>query len=126
MYSVAMNWKPNHPPMSDIAPRFARTSVLERRMPSRTSGAGVRCSWTTKAARIANAAAKDRSVRGEPQPAFGASTSVNTSSSSAAVIDVAPSRSKRRAGSVGCGCRGTSRIAAISVTSASGTGRKNT
>src|SRR5213593_1735305 len=44
-----MNWNPTQPPKSDIAARFARTSDAERRIPSRTSGSGVRRSWTTNA-----------------------------------------------------------------------------
>ena len=43
-------------------------------MPSRTSGAGVRRSIATKAPRSAAAAANEPSVRGETQPASGAST----------------------------------------------------
>ena len=33
-----MNWNPTQPPKSDIAPRFARTSDEERKIPSLTSG----------------------------------------------------------------------------------------
>ena len=60
------------------------------------------------------------------QPTVGASTTVKTSSSIAAVIDTAPARSKERATRPGRASTGTSRIAASSVTSATGTGRKNT
>ena len=71
-----MNWKPIQLPNSAIAARLARTSAAERRMPSRTSGVGVRCSRMTKAVRKAAAPANDASVRPDAQPAFGASTSV--------------------------------------------------
>ena len=63
-----MNWNPIQPPNSDIAPRFARTSEPERRMPSRTSGEGVRRSRTTKPARSAAAPAKEPSVRADAHP----------------------------------------------------------
>ena len=43
-------------------------------MPERTSGAGVRRSCATNAARIAAAPASEPSVRAEAQPASGAST----------------------------------------------------
>ena len=77
MYSVAMNWKPNQPPISDIAPRFARTSVAvaeDAEADERRRRAAARAH--TNAARIASAAASEPSVRAEPQPASGASTSV--------------------------------------------------
>src|SRR5207302_3194371 len=92
--SVAMNWNPTQPPNSDIAARLARTSEPERRMPSRTSGDAARRSRETKAARIAATAAKEPSVLAVAQPTVGASTTVKTSSSIAAVIDTAPARSK--------------------------------
>src|SRR5262245_4899913 len=67
-----MNWKPNQPPMSVMAPTFAWTSEADPRIPSRTSGTAVRRSIATNAARIAATAAKDPSVRSEAQPASGA------------------------------------------------------
>ena len=73
---------------------FARTSELERRMPRRTSGAAVRRSCTTNAPRMAAAPASEPSVRAEAQPASGASTTVNTSSSIPAVTAIAPATSK--------------------------------
>ena len=112
-------------------------------MPSRTSGEAARCSRATKAARIAATAANETSVRADPQPTVGASTTVKTSSSIAAVRLTAPTRSKatpvprRRASPDGAGDQlrrtraaaastGTSRVAATRVISATGTGRKNT
>ena len=109
MYSVAMNWKPTQPPNSDMAARLARTREPERRMPSRTSGDAARCSRDTNAARIAAAAANESRIRAELQPTVGASTTVKTSSSTAAVIDTAPARSNDRATRAGRMSTGTSR-----------------
>ncbi len=119
---MATNWKPTQPPKSDIAPTPARTSRAERRMPSRTSGCGVRRSTATKAVRRAATAASDPSVRAESQPASGASTTVKTSSSMPAVSAAAPARSKRRRPIAGRPASGTRTMAAISVTTATGTG----
>ena len=81
-----MNWNPTHEPNSAIAARFARTSGPERRMPRRINGDRVRSSRRTNAASSTPAAANDTRVLGEIQPTDGASTSVNTSRSMAAVI----------------------------------------
>jgi hypothetical protein len=78
MYSVAMNWKPNPPPISIIAPRFACTRLGERRIPSRTSGAAVRRSIAANDASSAPTAAREPIVRSDAQPASGASTTVKT------------------------------------------------
>jgi hypothetical protein len=80
----------------------------------------------TKRARIAAVAANEASVRIELQPASGASTTVNTRSSIAAVSVTAPARSKERPGRVVRGSEGTSRRPPMSVANATGTGRKNT
>src|SRR5213593_2771497 len=121
-----MNWNPTQPPKSDIAARLARTSEAERRMPRRTSGAAVLRSCATKPARIAATTANEPRVRADPQPASGAPTSVNTSSSIAAVIPTAPATSNLREPPDEWALRGTSRRPAASVSSATGTGRKNT
>jgi hypothetical protein len=126
MYRVRMNWKPNHPPTSAIAPRFARTSEPVRRMPSRTSGDGVRISCHTKAARMATAPPNVARVWDEVHPASGAWTTVNTSSSIPVVIPSAPARSNLPGTRAPRPSPGTRRIAARSVSSASGTGKANT
>ena len=121
-----MNWNATQLPKSDIAARFARTSEPERRIPSRTSGALVRRSCTTNAARIAAAPAKESSVRAEAQPACGASTSVKTRSSMAAVIVTAPVKSKPRRMPGTLASAGTSFVAARSATRATTVGTKKT
>ena len=121
-----MNWKPNQPPMSDIAPTLARTSEAERRIPSRTSGRAVRRSMATNAVIRAATAAREPIVRTEAQPASGASTTVNTSSSMDAVRVTAPARSKPRRAPAGRPESGTSLSAAISVISAIGAGSRKT
>ncbi len=121
-----MNWKPNQAPIRAIAPMFARTSAPERRIPRRTSGAGVRFSWATNAARMPNAAARDPSVRAEVQPASGASTTVNTNSSIPAVTAIAPATSKLPFVRATRPESGTRRMAASSVISARGTGNTKT
>ena len=78
--------------------RLARTSELERRMPSRTSGVGVVSSRRMNAAIRIAAPMNDEIVRAEVQPAFGASTSVKTSSSIAPVMLTAPATSKPAVG----------------------------
>ena len=70
-----MNWNPIHA-ASAIAAKFARTSIEFRKIPSRISGTAVRFSLHTNAARIAATAASESSVRAEPHPWLGASTSV--------------------------------------------------
>ena len=72
------------------APRFARISVGERRMPSRTSGCAIRDSISTNAASSAAAPTKESSVCAEPQPACGASTTAYTSRSIDPVAVIAP------------------------------------
>ena len=54
-----MNWNPTQPPKSAIAPRLARTSEPERRMPSRTSGVAVLARATTNAVSRIAAPAND-------------------------------------------------------------------
>ena len=71
-----MNWNPTQLPNSVIAPRLARTSDPDLRIPSRTSGVAVLCSRITNAASSAAAAANDVSVRADAQPSVGALTSV--------------------------------------------------
>ena len=95
-------------------------------MPKRTSGAGVRRSCATKAARIAAAPASEPSVRAEAHPASGASTTVNTNSNIPAVTATAPVRSKLPVLRVVLPESGTRRIAARSVISAKGAGKRNT
>jgi len=63
-----MNWNPIQLPNSAMAARLARTSADERRIPSRTSGVGVRCSRITKAVRKA-AGAHERRDRARRSPA---------------------------------------------------------
>jgi len=76
MYSVAMNWNPNQLPTSSIAPMFARTRELERRIPRRTSGTATRRSIATNEARMAATPANEPSVRAVAHPTSGASTTV--------------------------------------------------
>ena len=76
MYRVPMNWKPNQLPSSAMAPKLARRSCGERRMPRRTRGFGLCCSIRTKALSSAATPMKESSVRAEPQPTSGASTTV--------------------------------------------------
>ena len=76
MYRVPMNWKPNQLPSSAMAPKLARRSWPERRMPSRTRGFGLCCSISTKALSSAAIPTNESSVRGDPQPTLGASTTV--------------------------------------------------
>ena len=121
-----MNWNPTQPPNNVIAPRFARTSEPERRMPSRTSGAAAVRSRTTKAARIATTPTSEAIVRAVAQPTVGASTTVKTRSSIAAVMLSAPATSTEPRDRVSALSTGTSLTAAASVTSETSTGRKNT
>ncbi len=65
-------------------------------------------------------------MRVEAQPTSGASTTVKTASSIAAVIAVAPARSNERRGPVARPASGTSLTAAIRVISAIGAGTKKT
>ncbi len=62
-------------------------------MPSRTSGAVLRVSIATNVASSAAARANEPTVIAEPQPLSGASTTVRTSSSIAAVTVTAPAMS---------------------------------
>ena len=64
-----------------------------RNRPSGTSGARARSSIATNAAKSAPAAASTSSVRGEPQPASGASTTAYRSATSASVSVTAPAAS---------------------------------
>ena len=95
-------------------------------MPSRTSGALAVRSRATNAARIAATPTSEPSVRAESQPASGASTSVKTSSSIPAVMLTAPAMSNAPAARRAGWSFGTRRTPAISVTSATGAGRKKT
>ena len=94
-------------------------------MPSRTSGCAERCSIATKAASSNAATAKPPSVSTAPQPASGASTTVRTSSSIAAVIVAAPAKSKPRRGPSAGASLASTRGAATSSASAIGTGSRN-
>ena len=80
----------------------------------------------TNVARIPATPANDARVRADAQPASGASTSVKTSNSIAAVKVTAPARSKDRALWTIFGPAGTRKTPAMSVASATGTGRKKT
>ena len=123
-----MNWKPTQPPKSDIAARFARTSAPERRMPSRTSGAGVRAlARDERGEDRATARRASRACAPRPSPRVGRLDER---------VDEQQHRRghAHRAGDVeraqrtrpgGCS-RGTSRKPASSVTSATGAGRKKT
>ena len=62
-------------------------------MPSRTSGCGARSSIATNATISATTRANEPTVTGSAQPISGASTTVRTSSSIAAVIVNAPAMS---------------------------------
>ena len=62
-------------------------------MPSRTSGCGARSSIATNAIISATTRANEPTVTGSLQPTSGASTTVRTSSSIAAVIVKAPAMS---------------------------------
>ena len=80
----------------------------------------------TNAARITATPASEPSVRSEAQPTVGASTRVKTSSSIAAVSVTAPAMSKRRGDAAAGRCAARAAAPAISATSATGAGRKNT
>ena len=81
----------------------------------------------TKVVMSAATAASEPSVRADAHPASGASTTVNTSSSIEAVRAVAPARSKPRRAPAGARPASGMRIgAAIRMTSATGTGSRNT
>jgi hypothetical protein len=104
---------------------LARRSGAERRMPSRTSGAALRISIATNVASSAATRANEATVIPEPQPFDGASTTVRTSSSIAAVTVTAPAMSYRR-GPVSAGrSRGITRGATARMASANGTGSRN-
>ncbi len=62
-------------------------------MPSRTSGCALRRSIVTNRASSAATIANEAIVAGEPQPCSGASTTVRTSTSIAAVTVTAPAKS---------------------------------
>ena len=86
----------------------------------------MRRSSATKALNRTATPANETMVRTDAQPTSGASTTVNTASSIAAVIAVAPPRSNDRRGPRTRPASGTSRMAAIRVMSAMGAGTKNT
>ena len=120
-YWVTRNWNETYDPNSTMAPRLARASAAERKMPSRTRGSRLRRSMRTNAPSSAAAPANDSSVRTDAQPSCGAPVTAYTSSS----IPRSPRRRRggRSAGRRAAGSsRGISRTAAASTTAATGAG----
>ncbi len=93
-------------------------------MPSRTSGCGVRRSIVTNSASSAATIVNDAIVVAELQPVSGASTTVRTSRSIAAVTVTAPAMSYLR-GPIAGRSRGITRGATSRMASANGTGSRN-
>ena len=115
MYSVAMNWKPNQPPNSDIAPRFARTSVRERKMPEPHERRGRPAARAdTNAARIAgDGRERAAACAPRPSPRRAPRRACRRAAASRPSRSTAPATSKRAvACSGGRSLSGTSRIAA--------------
>ena len=119
---MTRNWNETYDPNSTIAPRLARASAGERKMPRRTRGSRLRRSMRTNAPSSAAAPANDSSVRTDAQPSCGAPVTAYTSSSIPPVTAAAPGRSKRRPVRVAGSSRGISRTAAASTTAATGAG----